>query len=167
MFVSRSIQNRNVFDFVSESFVVHYIMQKRGISHETYRKLQNDVDYVVRYGLFCLLSSTSLTLDVSMFWRLYNLVRQGWMIVDTQARVMAVLHLPNFQHEAVASLSSAEELRSITIRTIRFVFVRTHGVRLKCLLKQVSLRQVASMGTGTAKARRVCSSTAPLLCLAG
>mgnify|MGYP000738571451 CR=1 FL=1 len=44
----RTIQNRNVMDFVSEAYVVHHVMQTRQMDHETYRKIQNDIDHVVR-----------------------------------------------------------------------------------------------------------------------
>ena len=78
----RVVQGRGVFDFVSEVYVVKAVMERRGISHEEYRKVQNDIDYTSR-----------------LVGRIYSLVRDSWRIVDTQQRVMAVLHLPTFIQE--------------------------------------------------------------------
>eukprot|EP00698_Gefionella_okellyi_P020907 TRINITY_DN6658_c0_g1_i3.p2 TRINITY_DN6658_c0_g1~~TRINITY_DN6658_c0_g1_i3.p2 ORF type:complete len:332 (-),score=85.01 TRINITY_DN6658_c0_g1_i3:2108-3103(-) len=43
---------KSLFDFITEVWVVHMIMLRRGITHETYRKIQNDIDHVV-YALHC------------------------------------------------------------------------------------------------------------------
>ena len=80
--VYRVAQGRGVLDFVSEVYVVKSVMERRGISHEEYSKVQNDIDYVSR-----------------LVGRIYGLMREAWRILDTQQRVMAVLHLPSFIHE--------------------------------------------------------------------
>ena len=78
----RVVQGRGVVDFVSEVLVVQAVMARRGLTHEQYRKVQNDIDYVGR-----------------LVGRMYGLGREGWRVWDTQQRVMAVLHMPNFMHE--------------------------------------------------------------------
>jgi ABC-type multidrug transport system fused ATPase/permease subunit len=78
----RQVSNRSVFDFASEVYVVRLIMQRRGISHEMYRKVQNDIDYVTR-----------------LFGRLWSMGRDGVRVMDTQERVIALLNLPSFIHE--------------------------------------------------------------------
>ena len=78
----RVVQGRGVVDFVSEVLVVQAVMARRGLTHEEYRKVQNDIDYVGR-----------------LVGRMYGLGREGWRVWDTQQRVMAVLHMPNFMHE--------------------------------------------------------------------
>ena len=78
----RVVQGRGVLDFVSEVYVVKAVMERRGISHEEYRKVQNDIDYVTR-----------------LVGRIYGLLRDSWRIFDTQQRVMAVLNLPTFIQE--------------------------------------------------------------------
>jgi hypothetical protein len=98
--VYRTIRNRNVLDFASEVYVVHHVMKNRNLDHESYkcvassrrlrasltaasrRKVQNDIDYVVRLGQ-----------------RTWGLCKQGWTVLDTQRRVIALLNLPNFMHE--------------------------------------------------------------------
>ena len=80
--VYRVAQGRGVLDFVSEVYVVKAVMEKRGISHEEYAKVQNDIDYTSR-----------------LVGRIYSLMREAWRIFDTQQRVMAVLHLPSFLNE--------------------------------------------------------------------
>ena len=80
--VYRVAQGRGVLDFVSEVYVVKTVMERRGISHEEYSKVQNDIDYVSR-----------------LVGRIYGLMRESWRIFDTQQRVMAVLHLPSFIRE--------------------------------------------------------------------
>ena len=78
----RVVQGRGVVDFVSEVLVVQAVMARRGLTHEEYRKVQNDIDYVGR-----------------LVGRMYGLGREGWRVWDTQQRVMAVLHMPNFMYE--------------------------------------------------------------------
>ena len=78
----RVLQGRGVVDFVSEVLVVQAVMARRGLTHEEYRKVQNDIDYVGR-----------------LVGRMYGLGREGWRVWDTQQRVMAVLHMPNFMYE--------------------------------------------------------------------
>ena len=81
----RVVQGRGVVDFVSEVLVVQAVMARRGLTHEEYRKVQNDIDYAGR-----------------LVGRMYGLSREGWRVWDTQQRVMAVLHMPNFMHEEEA-----------------------------------------------------------------
>lgn len=46
--VYKTISNRSVLDFVSEVWVVQRVMERKGIDHERYRKIQNDIDYVFK-----------------------------------------------------------------------------------------------------------------------
>ena len=78
----RVVQGRGVLDFVSEVYVVKAVMERRGITHEQYRKVQNDVDYTTR-----------------LVGRIYGLLRESIRILDTQQRVMGVLNLPTFIQE--------------------------------------------------------------------
>jgi len=80
--VYRQVSNRSVFDFASEVYVVRLVMNRRRIDHETYRKVQNDIDYVTR-----------------LFGRLWAMGRDGWRVLDTQNRVIALLNLPSFIKE--------------------------------------------------------------------
>jgi len=64
-----------------------------------------------------------------LFKRIYNLCRQGWTILDTQTRVVAVLNLPNFQHEEKKTIEwSHLEFRSIRIRKLQYVWDHPHPV---------------------------------------
>ncbi len=82
----RQVSNRSVFDFASEVYIVRMIMHRRGISHEMYRKVQNDIDYVTR-----------------LFGRLFAMGRDGARVMDTQGRVVALLNLPSFIQEDARS----------------------------------------------------------------
>ena len=89
--IYRQVSNRSVFDFASEVYVVRWVMQRRRINHETFRKVQNDIDYVTR-----------------LFGRMWGLGRDGVRVMDTQSRVIALLNLPSFIAE-----QEAEERRRI------------------------------------------------------
>ena len=55
------------------------------MTHERYRFIQNEVDYVCR-----------------LLGRLYGIVREALRLYDTQQRVIALLNLPSFMHEQPA-----------------------------------------------------------------
>lgn len=92
--IYRQISNRSVFDFASEVYIVGLVMKRRGINHETYRKLQNDIDYVTR-----------------LFGRIWNLGREAWRI------------LGNKQISSNSSDSSDTSSCSSSSRSIMIVFV--------------------------------------------
>ena len=81
--IYRQVSNRSVFDFASEVYVVRAVMRRRNINHETYRKVQNDIDYVTR-----------------LFGRLWSQARDAHRVYETQERVIALLNLPSFIAEA-------------------------------------------------------------------
>jgi ABC-type multidrug transport system fused ATPase/permease subunit len=81
--IYRQVSNRSVFDFASEVYVVQAVMRRRNINHETYRKVQNDIDYVTR-----------------LFGRLWSQARDAHRVYETQERVIALLNLPSFIAEA-------------------------------------------------------------------
>ena len=87
-----SMQGRGVLDFVSEVAVVKAVMDSSGLSHEQYRAVQNDIDYVGR-----------------LIGRIYSLGREAARTVDSQHRVMAVLNLPTFRHEAAVADRSRQQ----------------------------------------------------------
>lgn len=43
----QAISSRSLLDYVSEVYVVHRVLQKRGMTHQQYKKVQNDIDHVV------------------------------------------------------------------------------------------------------------------------
>ena len=79
-------------------------MKRRGIDHEQYRRIQNDIDYVTR-----------------LFNRLFNLCKDAYRILDTQQRVIALINLPSFIHE-VKSQKHAQPLRfeNLLVRRLSF-----------------------------------------------
>lgn len=74
--VYRIVNNRSVFDFISEVYIVRHVMEKRNIDHETYRQIQNDVEYVNRQG-----------------FRIVGMVREALEILSFQRRLMLLIHL--------------------------------------------------------------------------
>ena len=46
--IYKTVSNRSVLDFVSEVWVIQRVMERKGIDHERYRKIQNDIDYVFK-----------------------------------------------------------------------------------------------------------------------
>ncbi|KAF0980819.1 hypothetical protein FDP41_013302 [Naegleria fowleri] len=96
--VYSSFTNRGVFDFLSETFVASMIMKKKDLNYEQYRKLQIDIDHLVklvrRTGTYTLQASRS---------------------VERQTRVVKLMKLPNFQDEdndeSLVKVSSFESLR--------------------------------------------------------
>lgn len=81
--IYRQVSNRSVFDFASEVYVVRMVMNRRKINHETYRQVQNDIDYVTR-----------------LFGRLWSQARDAHRVYETQERVIEILNLPTFIQEA-------------------------------------------------------------------
>lgn len=114
--VGRStVETRNVWDFASEVALVRWMARTRNVDHETYRRIQNEIDYIVRCALAGYRASgayvtgecehTGNASNLKRFFsvavillrlakRLWGLARQGWTILDTQRRVLALLHLP-------------------------------------------------------------------------
>jgi hypothetical protein len=84
--VYKTVNNRSVLDFVSEVIVVKKVMARKGIDHERYRKIQNDIDYVFK-----------------LLRRNVSLVRQCVRVLQTQSRVIELVNLPSFADEAAAS----------------------------------------------------------------
>lgn len=93
--VYKTVNNRSVLDFVSEVIVVKKVMARKGIDHERYRKIQNDIDYVFK-----------------LLRRNVSLVRQCVRVLQTQSRVIELVNLPSFADEAAASarLRNANEV---------------------------------------------------------
>ena len=133
--VYRTMQNRNVLDFASEVYLVQRIMQQKNINHETYRRIQNDIDSVVRQGRRC-----------------YDLVRQGSDIVDMQNRVSELLSLPNFIEEEEYSNHLEEVDQQMCQRTQKPLLNNQRGIEseeIQCLnAEQGSTRNNAKVGDG-------------------
>jgi ABC-type multidrug transport system fused ATPase/permease subunit len=102
----RAVYNRNLLDFVTDVYVVHHVMNQNNIDHETYRKLQTDIDYTTRLAR-----------------RFYQMIRHGWDIVDAQDRVSQLLNLPNFLDEE-ASLAKLPTLdfEELCVHRCRFAY---------------------------------------------
>ena len=94
--VYRILNGRSVLDFVSEVYVVKIVMERQGISHEQYRAVQNDIDYITR-----------------LWGRMYQLMREAWRILDTQQRVRAILNLPSFEHETSDDTNNSHRTQSM------------------------------------------------------
>eukprot|EP00475_Leptophrys_vorax_P000385 TRINITY_DN1021_c0_g1_i19.p1 TRINITY_DN1021_c0_g1~~TRINITY_DN1021_c0_g1_i19.p1 ORF type:complete len:585 (-),score=127.10 TRINITY_DN1021_c0_g1_i19:1474-3228(-) len=103
--ICRSVNNRSVFDFVSDVWVTSRVMRDRKINHETYRKLQSDIGHVIRLG--------------QAFSRNFRL---GWRIMSTKTQALDVLKLPSFAHEQQepAVSNAMKEFRSIVVKKVRF-----------------------------------------------
>eukprot|EP00004_Rigifila_ramosa_P001331 TRINITY_DN1126_c0_g1_i1.p1 TRINITY_DN1126_c0_g1~~TRINITY_DN1126_c0_g1_i1.p1 ORF type:complete len:746 (-),score=163.21 TRINITY_DN1126_c0_g1_i1:20-1927(-) len=100
-----TINNRNLLDFVSEVFVVHTVMQRRNISHEQYRKIQNDVDHVLNLG-----------------FKMFRLIRLSWNILAQQGRVVALLTLPNFKEETQSLRNDITTFESLRVDSLSFSY---------------------------------------------
>lgn len=98
-----AISNRNLFDFCSEVFVVHHVMKRRNLTHEQYRKIQNDVDHVLNIG-----------------FRLSRLVRTSYNILSSQARVVALLTMPSFEDEQVHLEGAVRPFESLRVARVQF-----------------------------------------------
>jgi ABC-type multidrug transport system fused ATPase/permease subunit len=104
--IYRTISNRSVFDFASEVYIIKRVMERRHIDHETYRKIQNDIDYNTR-----------------LFARIYSLGKEAYRIFDTQQRVIQLLNLPSFIneiHQAPPQFMQGFQLKSMKIQRVRF-----------------------------------------------
>ncbi len=106
--VIRSIGTRGIFDFISEVYVTESVMRTQGIDHETYRKVALDVDSVV-----------------SQARRLYNRMSQAWDVLDAQARVVAMLNLPNFLHEEEEAMRAKK--RALKVAEIKAKLAEVHA----------------------------------------
>jgi acyl-[acyl carrier protein]--UDP-N-acetylglucosamine O-acyltransferase len=62
--------------------VVQAVMKRRGIDHETYQRIQTEIDTVFKHVR-----------------RTYSQAKGAYEVMDTQQRVMALLNLPSFLEE--------------------------------------------------------------------
>jgi hypothetical protein len=62
--------------------VVQTVMARRGIDHETYQRIQTEIDTVLKHVR-----------------RTYSQAKGAYEVLDTQRRVMALLNLPSFLEE--------------------------------------------------------------------
>eukprot|EP00697_Spironema_sp_BW2_P003030 gnl/Spiro4/14047_TR7538_c0_g1_i1.p1 gnl/Spiro4/14047_TR7538_c0_g1~~gnl/Spiro4/14047_TR7538_c0_g1_i1.p1 ORF type:complete len:851 (+),score=229.29 gnl/Spiro4/14047_TR7538_c0_g1_i1:61-2613(+) len=93
-----TVSHRNLFDFVSEVLVVHTVMRRRRITHEQYRKVQNDIDHVVNVAQ-----------------RVVTLSMSAWDMIESQGRVARLLALPNFMRDDEDLISDIGELRQLQV----------------------------------------------------
>lgn len=114
--VYRSVSNRGAFSFATEVFIDEHVMSKRNIDHETYRKMQNDIDYV---GRLCR--------------RTWNMIISSYKVFDTQFRVMALLQLPNFknEHKKLPPVQKDLQLKELTIRRACFAYSQDGPLALR------------------------------------
>ena len=82
--VWNTLTSRSLIDFVSEVYVVHGTMERRGITHEEYSRIQSDLEHVVQIGrkIFRSLSTIKTTLK-------------------KQGSIIRLLSIPNFIEEKV------------------------------------------------------------------
>jgi ABC-type multidrug transport system fused ATPase/permease subunit len=80
-------------------------MERKGIDHERYRKIQNDIDYVFKLAR-----------------RNFSLVRSCIRIVQTQSRVIELINLPSFADETVGveQLPTSEQVFGRPAPTVEF-----------------------------------------------
>eukprot|EP00742_Colponemidia_sp_Colp-10_P005259 GILJ01005618.1.p1 GENE.GILJ01005618.1~~GILJ01005618.1.p1 ORF type:complete len:996 (-),score=124.65 GILJ01005618.1:18-3005(-) len=101
-----AISNRSVFDFVGEVVVVHKVMKRRGLDHESYRRVQNDVDHVVRLSR-----------------RLLSLIVSAVRVIVNQTYVTELLNVPNFlSEEKLPVPKPLKPFRTLILRDIKFSF---------------------------------------------
>ncbi|EFC44010.1 predicted protein [Naegleria gruberi] len=101
-----SFTNRSVFDFLSETFVASMIMEKKDLNYEQYRKLQIDIDHLVK-----------------LVRRTGTYVLQATRSVERQTRVVKLMKLPNFQDEINdESLIKVDDFNDITLHNITFSY---------------------------------------------
>ncbi|KAL9651529.1 hypothetical protein ABK040_001475 [Willaertia magna] len=101
-----SFTNRGVFDFLSETYVASIIMEKKGLDHEEYRKLQIDIDHLVK-----------------LFKRTGNYIYQASRTVERQNRVVQLMRLPNFMNEDLdLDLIRVNDFNDLIIKDITFSY---------------------------------------------
>eukprot|EP00467_Chlorarachnion_reptans_P007762 CAMPEP_0114493946 /NCGR_PEP_ID=MMETSP0109-20121206/4382_1 /TAXON_ID=29199 /ORGANISM="Chlorarachnion reptans, Strain CCCM449" /LENGTH=797 /DNA_ID=CAMNT_0001670935 /DNA_START=30 /DNA_END=2423 /DNA_ORIENTATION=- len=105
--VYETIDGKNVVDFISEAYVAHWVMRTRGITHEIFTNIRNEILHVVMAA-----------------GRLWRQIKKAAAVMDAQHRVVQLLDLDMFSSEeeiiATMNKSSKPNFRKVIIRQLFF-----------------------------------------------
>jgi len=103
--VYETIDNRSLIDFITETYLAHWVMRTRGITHETFTNIRNEILHVVMAG--------------SRLWKQF---KRAAGVMDAQYRVIQLLDLEMFSSEAKLSTVATEQPEEFKICRIRSVY---------------------------------------------
>jgi ABC-type bacteriocin/lantibiotic exporter with double-glycine peptidase domain len=90
---------KSVFDFLTEIFITTKVMQRRGLTHEQFKKVQLDIDHV-----FNQVRKTG------------NLIQKSYRVLENQSRIIHLMNLPNFQFEELKRIVSLEKIHVMDLK---------------------------------------------------
>lgn len=95
--------SRSVFDSLFDAWVTSYVMQKRKMTHEEYKKIQLDITHLYR-----------------LMQRTYNYINSAVNVLDNTTRIIDLMNMPNFQDES--NLKKVYNFSEIIIKDIVFSY---------------------------------------------
>jgi len=105
--VYNTFTRRGVFDFLSEVYVAALVMKKKSMDFEQYRKVQIDIDHLVK-----------------LMRRTGNYLMQTKRTVERQNRVVELMRLPNFMEEKMKLTTAVNDFERLEIEDITFSYSR-------------------------------------------
>jgi len=111
--VYETIDNRALIDFISETYVAYWVMRARGITHEVFTNIRNEILHVVLAG-----------------GRLWKQVKRAALVMDAQYRVTQLLDLEMFSNESeitAAARKPPQAFSRMVIHSVRFNYKREGG----------------------------------------